>query len=98
MAKIRINFSSAQSANSDLQSLIRQMQQLESDLSGLKRHMDPEIQSRHRIEQSLKSACSAASVARAKATRLHGVVSNGISRYHETEVRLNAGVPDNRKV
>lgn len=98
MAKIRINFSGVESANSDLQSLICQMEQLESSLSGLKRHMDPEIQSRHQIAQSLKSACTSVSSSRTRAKQLHSVIKSGIQRYHETEARLNAGAPDNRKV
>lgn len=95
MAKIRINFSGVDSANRDLNKLLRQMADLEDDLSELCRRVEPELQRRRQIGKSLKSAHSAASDTEKKAKKLYHLVDNAVDQYNSTERRLNRNAPDN---
>jgi len=98
MARIRIHFGAVQNANSDLQRLIKKMEQVESGLSALRRQLDPEIQPRYQISASLKRACTDASDARKTAKKLCSVTADGAEQYRLTEKRLASHTPDNRKV
>ena len=98
MARIRINFSAVQRANHELQDVIREMGCLEDILARLRREMDPAVQSRDQIGQTLRRAAAEMAAMEKKAKRLHAVVEQGADSYRVTEKRLSGQAPDNRSV
>lgn len=98
MAKIRINFSGVDSANKDLKKLLKQMADMEEDLAGLCRRVDPDIQSRKQIRKSLRSAQSTAANCESKAKKLYNLVDKAVDQYSSTERQLNRNTPDNNIV
>ena len=98
MARIRINFAAVAAADRDLERLIREMEELSRDLSRLRREMDPAIQARNGVGQSLRTAAGQAEAMEDRARRLHQLVERGVASYRTTERRLVKSAPDNKEV
>lgn len=96
MARIRINFSSVQSANKSLKMVLRSMEQLEWQLSTLQQQLSPEIQSRYGISAQLSNCKGKASNLTRYTQRLHNLAASGVQKYQETESNINRRAPDSQ--
>lgn len=95
MARIKINFSGVEQANTRLNQAFLQLEQLESELTNLQRHVDSEIQSRYDISSQLNRCKKNATVLRVKSKKIHTVVSGAVNKYRRAEAELNSHVPEN---
>lgn len=95
MAQIRIHFSGVQTANNGLKSTLGRLESVETALRRLQKELDPEIQSRYKVEAQLKSCKKEVSSLRAKAKRLYDATDSGARKYRTAESRLCRSAPNN---
>lgn len=98
MAKIHINFAGVDSANQILRKAVRELSQMEYELTALCVNVDLDIQSRNEIQTKLKACQFSAENIHEKADKLFSIAEKGRHMYRKTEAMLCRIVPDNDKV